>query len=109
MKRVHHKYDPFTGITEETFYDEENKKLHMRRSQDVEHTLAVNKQLYNQRKHAGYSDSDGLHHVAHIPLMVLEKWMREDGFNWFQSTDAERRKRLNDPDNRALLTRKGVL
>lgn len=109
MKRVMHTYDKFTGITEETFYDEENRKLHMVRSQDVEHTLAVNKMMYNQRKHAGYGDSDGLHHVAHIPLMVLEKWMREDNFDWYNSTDAQRRRKLNDSDNRGLLTRKGKL
>lgn len=109
MKRIQHSYDKFTGTTEEIFYDEENRKIHMVRSQDVEHQLAMNKIQYNQRKHAGYGDSEGLHKVATIPTMVIEKWLREDGFNWFRSTDAERRRKLNDADNRDLLVRKGRL
>lgn len=91
------------------FYDEVERKIIMRRSQDVEHTIAQNKAKYNEQNHASYKDSNGMHQVARIPTMVIERWLREDGFNWFKSTDAERRAKLNDPDNRGLLVRKGRL
>jgi hypothetical protein len=57
----------------------------------------------------GYADSEGgAHHVARIPFTIVEKW-RKEGFDWFKSTDKERRARLNDPDNRYLLVRPGRL
>lgn len=104
-------YDPFTGITEESWYDDVKGTLILRRLQDVEHTLAMNKVMFNEHtsKKANYADSDGNHHVARIPFMVVEKWLREDNFDWYNSTDKERKAKLNDRDNRKLLVRPGKL
>ena len=110
MKLIKSSYDPATGFTDEYWYDEMGKKLTIRRLQDVEDTFASNKMTFNSHtgKKATYADSDGLHHVARIPLVIIEKWMRE-GFNWYNSTDAERRKKLNDRDNSKVLVRPGKL
>ena len=103
-------YSPITGITDETWYDEVTNKITLRRLQDVEHTLAMNKVMNNSHSpRANYKNSDGIHQVARIPHIILEKWLREDGFDWFKSTDKERRAKLNDPDNRKLLVRPGKL
>ena len=103
-------YSPITGITDETWYDEVTDKLTLRRLQDVEHTLAMNKVMNNSHpSRANYRNSDGLHQIARIPTIIIEKWLREDGFDWFKSTDKERRAKLNDPDNRKLLVRPGKL
>lgn len=111
MKLISREYDSVTGFTEEAWYDEQTKRLTLRRLQDVEGTLVDNKVRFN--RHAGkkpkYGDSDGVHHVARIPFVIIEKWMREDGFNWFKSTDAERRAKLNNSDFKKLLVRPGRL
>ena len=108
-------YDPETGITEEFWYSM-NKvsggpaRINIKRFQDVDDILDLNKRSFNSHtgKKPKYSDSNGQHHVATIPSILVEKWMRE-GFNWYESTDKERRSRLNDPDNRKLLARPGKL
>lgn len=103
-------YDQFTGMTEETWYDEAEGTVTLRRLQDVEHTLAMNKVMKNSHGNVGYSDSKtGNHHVARIPFAIVEKWLREDGFDWFNSTDKERRSKLNDRDHQHLLVRPGRL
>ncbi len=111
---VRSEYDPETGITEEFWYEEtpgnQKNRIHIRRLQDVEHTLGMNKILFNahEGKKPKYNNSDGLHHVARIPAVIVEQWMRE-GFDWYKSTDKQRRAKLNDPDFRKLLVRPGRL
>lgn len=110
MRMIATEYDPVTGFTDETWFDEATGRLTLRRLQDVEATLDFNRAEFN--RHAGkkpnYRDSDGLHKVARIPLVRIEQWIRE-GFNWYEATDAERRAKLNDRDNRKLLVRPGKL
>tara|TARA_R110000744_G_C19370310_1_gene562420 strand:+ start:6951 stop:7289 length:339 start_codon:yes stop_codon:yes gene_type:complete len=110
MKLINSEYDSFTGITEEFWYDDLTNKVTIRRLQDVQEQLDFNKQCYNNHSGIGYQDSEGgAHHVARIPLVVIERWKTEEGFDWFNSTDKERRAKLNDPDNRFLLVRPGKL
>tara|TARA_R110000772_G_C13280516_1_gene437091 strand:+ start:1018 stop:1356 length:339 start_codon:yes stop_codon:yes gene_type:complete len=112
MRLVNKTYDGSTGFTDEYYYDDATNKLTIRRSQDVQDTLAENKRIYNSHtgKKPSYSDSEGgAHHVAHIPFSIIEKWLREDGFNWYNSTDKERKAKLNHRDNRHLLVRPGKL
>ena len=110
-------YDPMTGITDETWWEEPTVhgakgRLTIRRLQDVEPILNINKEQqrsFSSKRILKYGDSDGLHQVARIPNMVIEKWLREDGFNWYASTDKERRAQLNKRENRYLLVREGRL
>lgn len=109
MRLVGSDYDPETKFTDEYWYDDATDKLTIRRLQDVEADLNNNKAQFNMHDGIHYGDSKGFHKVATIPLAIIEKWLREEGFNWYNSTDKERRAKLNHPDNRFLLTRPGKL
>lgn len=109
MQLVKTEYDPKTGFTEKFWYDTDKDRVTIERTQDVEGQLKFNRACHNSHS-GGYGDSvGGAHHVARIPLVILEKWKREEGFDWFNSTDKERKARLNDPDNRFLRVRPGRL
>lgn len=113
VRLVNSEYDPETGITEEFWHQEGvgnmPGRITMRRLQDVEGQLEFNKEQFNNHSGVGYNDVEGgAFKVASIPLIVVEKWLRE-GFNWYESTDKERRRKLNDPENRYLLVRPGRL
>lgn len=88
------RYDPDTGITEETWYDDRDKKIHVRRTAPVEHVYKANKIQIAQSPRDFHKD-DGVYHKARIPNIIIEKWQREEGFNWYKSTDAERRAKIN--------------
>ena len=114
-QRVKVDYDPVSGITEEFWYAMPKHKdgpgrITIRRLQDVEGILDENGKAFNSHtgKKPSYGDSNGAHHVARIPQILVEKWMRE-GFNWFESTDAERKAKLNDRDFSKVLVRPGKL
>ena len=95
-------------MTEEFWFDEEEGKVHIKRFQDVQDTLDLNKQMFNAAPISHLSRRDSpVHLKARIPLSLIEKWKAEEGFDWFQSTDMERRRRLNDPNYRHLLVRPG--
>ena len=111
MRKIASNYDPATGFTEEMWYEEPlifggPGRVTIRRLQDVDDILKSNKEQYNQHSGADYSDSDGMHKVAEIPLGLLEQWMKE-GFNWYDSTHKERTLKLNDSDYKKLLVRPG--
>ncbi len=82
-------------------------KIIERKTQDVEPILEDNKRLYNEPG-GGWSKSRELRRVASIPLVVAEKWMREEGIDIFSPDHwpAIRRK-LNDPEWRHLRTAPG--
>jgi len=113
MRLIAQHYSPITGFTEEMWWEDPPEpgkpgRVTIRRLQDVEHIVAQNKIQKNEHNRANYNDSDGFHKVATIPLGLVEQWMSE-GFNWFKSTDAERRKKLNEADHKHLLVRPGRL
>lgn len=114
MKLVRREYDPDTGITEEFWYEEtpgeQKNRIHIRKLQDVEGVLDLNSKQRNMHssKMPSYADSDGNHQVARIPLVLIERWMAE-GFNWYKSTDKERKAKLNNSDYKKLLVRPGKL
>lgn len=109
MNLIQEHYDPASGITDQYFYDDATNRLTIRRLQDVEAVLDDNKSNFNQHDGIKYNDSKGLHQVATIPNILIEKWLREEGFNWYTATDSEKRKKLNDPDYRYLKVRPGKL
>lgn len=107
-KLVARDYDPTTGITEEFYHNEQEGTITIRRLQDVEGQLDQNKAMFNEHNGIGYGDSNGAHLVARIPLVIVEQW-KEQGFDWFKSTDIERRRWLDKPENAFLKVRPGKL
>jgi hypothetical protein len=119
MKLIKTDYDKFTGITEEFFYDDTPipgkpgaGRITIRRSQDMDHILAQNREMYKRggaTKGNMFADSNGNHMVARIPMLAIEEMKNKYGFNWFKSTDKERKAILNHPDNRDFRVRPGKL
>ncbi len=108
MRFVKRDIDPVTNIVEDFYYDELTGKVVIHRVQDVQPNLDVNKEMFNSHNRASYGDSNGQHLVARIPLIVIEQW-KEQGFDWFQLTDKERRTWLDKPENALFKVRPGKL
>ena len=98
-------FDPFSQIREELHFNEQTEEFESKRFQDIEPILDFNKYARND-VNTGHFGNANVHHVARIPLIVIEQWKRDGVIDWFKSTDAERRKVLNDPDNALFRTRK---
>lgn len=101
-------FNDSTGATEHYYYDHSSDKIIVRHVVDVEGIIDQNKREFNSHS-GGYGDSDGLHKIATIPLILIDKWKRENGFDWFNSTDKERRAWLDKPEHAFLKTRPGKL
>jgi hypothetical protein len=87
-------------------YDEGDDKLVCERVQDVEPILESNKALQNDGT-AGYSPSKDLRRIASIPLILVEKWLREEGINVFDRNHWPAvRNKLNSPEYSYLRTSK---
>lgn len=101
----------WNGIVTNYFWDTSSRKLVVQRVQQVDEELAQNRAEYNSHSdHAAtrYSSKRPMHKVASIPPGLVEQWMKE-GFNIFTASDAELRRRLNDPQYRKLRTMPGRL
>lgn len=96
------------GIMEDFYYDDETDKVHIQRVQDVEPIIKLNTEMFNERTTPNYSDSNGNHLVARIPLIMIEHW-KTQGFDWYQSTDNERRIWLDKPEHQMFKVRPGRL
>jgi hypothetical protein len=87
-------------------HDNHTPKVGIARYQDVEPILENNKIL--QTSGDGYNEARDMRRVASIPMIVVEKWMVEDGVNFLALSGPERskylKKKLNDPEWRHLRT-----
>lgn len=108
MQLVRREYDPHTGITEEFWFNHLTDEVTIRRLQDVDTEIAINKEMFNNKSGIGYGDSNGQHLVARIPMVLIEKW-RQEGFDWDKTTDKERRAWLDKPEHAFLKVRPGKL
>lgn len=90
--------NPHTGAVEITYeYDA------------VDHILDHNQRLQTNGLN-GYNADRTWKHVAHIPMSLINKWLIEDGFDFYAKDDGETLKKiLNDPDFRKLRTGLGTL
>jgi hypothetical protein len=88
-------------------HDEMSDTLTIKTSADVEANIEANKREYLDNQHSRFGD---MKRVASIPVVVMEKWIAEDGINYMapEHMNALRRK-LNDPDNKFLRTMPGKL
>jgi hypothetical protein len=84
-------------------YEEDGDKLIVERVQDVEPILNDNKRALNN---ASSSWKGEFHHVASIPLVIIEKYKNEKGIDLLKDK-AALKKFLNDPDNKFFRTKPG--
>lgn len=76
---------------------------------DVDHILDDNQRRQNNGTD-GYNADRTWKHVAAIPMSLIQKWLIEDGFDFFaKDHTSQLKKLLNDPDWRKLRTGLGRL
>lgn len=99
-------YDPNTGLKE--IYHKTDKGFAIQTIQDVKPILERNKQLMNDD--SGHYRNGNYHHVASIPLVVVEQWRKELGDDPMAKHN---RKwliaKLNDSENKFMRTKGGKL
>lgn len=109
LKLIKRELNPHIGGIEEFWYDDETGKVVVKKVADIQKTMDMVKEMNAQHQSKpNYSDSQGQHLVARIPLVVIDLW-KEQGFDWFESTDKERREWLDRPENAVFKTRPGKL
>jgi hypothetical protein len=84
-------------------YDEMEDQLIIKRSQDLEPILESNKRSLNDSPTNWKGE---FHHVAAIPLVIIEKYKNEKGIDLMKDKAAMKRF-LNDPDNKFFRTKPG--
>lgn len=76
---------------------------------DVENNLSANKELYNDQD-KGWSKTREFRRVAHIPNILVEKWLIEDGVNVMLPENKKwLRRKLNSSEYLYLRTAPGEL
>lgn len=75
-----------------------NGQLVVKRTQDVEPFLDMNKRMQAEGA-GGWRRTARMtrRHVAEIPNIVIEMWLKQ-GFNMFQVTERELRRKLDEPE-----------
>ena len=98
-------------LTTEHKFDEQEQKWTQSYTQDVESILKRNKEERNS--FSGYNQSKDLKKVASIPLVVIYKWIEQDGFLYKQLPPQEQEKylrnKLNSPEWAYLKTSEGKI
>jgi len=91
--------DPITDTWETYEYDENDDQVIIKRFQDVEPILNMNKRM----QLAPLDRRETMWHVGSIPHIFVEKWLVEDGVNVLRKENWPwLRRKLNDPDWRFL-------
>jgi hypothetical protein len=87
-------------------HDESANKIIIERTQDVRPILQENKEKRNVDD--GYTRDRSMKRVAQIPLIIVEKWLKEEGWNALDQNESERlMQKLDDPDWSYLKTSDG--
>lgn len=101
------------GITRWAYLDDEKDELHIETVQDYTPIIEANKRAMNDSGGRRARYNDGMHHVATLPLNLLEKLMADGILKVGKNGDGEGNKRwkawLNDPENRFFRTREGKI
>lgn len=87
-------------------WDESGERYIIERHQDVEPILQENRE--KRLADDGYTKDRTMKRIAQIPLIIVEKWIKEDGFNAMDPNDSEAlMQKLDDPDWSYLKTSEG--
>lgn len=93
----------YNGLRTYHSYDEMTGKTTLRYAQDVESILESNQQFQNLSD--GYTKDRAMQFVGSIPLVIINKWLVEDGINvWDKNHWPAVQRKLNDPEWRYLRT-----
>ena len=95
-KALSKEYDPETGVTTEHFF--EGNRMTIRRTQDVEPVIDEATAVRNMGRN-GFSEDRHFRKIGSIPLMVVDKVLRERGINLMENSEEARkesRKILNE-------------
>jgi len=89
--------DNDNGIVTKLYHQAD--RLVVEKLQDIKAIVEANKQQANAVTKLSKM-GDGMHHVGRIPVVVMERWMREDGINYLahENRDLLMRK-LHERDN----------
>ncbi len=105
--------DPLTGAVETFYYDDATGACMIDRQVDVEPLLELNKAQFNMYDERSRWGDAPMHHVARVPMEVIEVFKRETGINPYHVMTGDDRQRfhawLDDPANRLFRTRPGSL
>ena len=105
--------DPMTGAVETFYYDPETGRCTIDRQCDVTAILEANQALYTQYDERSRWGNEPMHHVASVPLEVMEQFKQDTGINPYAPLDPSERHRfhqwLDDSANRMFRTRPGKL
>lgn len=102
-------YDELSGIHSFHHYDHQTKMTTIESVQNVEPIIERNKELA-KTDHQKIGIKNCWWHTASVPNIIIEKWMREDGIDFFNKDHWKAIKRkLNDPEWAYLRTGRGKL
>ena len=109
MSKEYLGYDPISGIHQYHHYDHLTDITTIESVQNVEPIIERNKELA-KTDHQQRGIKGGFWHAASVPNIIIEKWLREDGVDFFNRDHwgAVKRK-LNDPEWAYLRTGRGKL
>lgn len=97
--------NPQAGTTEWFHYDDVEDRIWTETVQDAEPLLELNLLARNEYDERARWKGD-THHVASVPLVVIDRIKRTTGIDLLRDKAAQRAF-LNDPDNRMFRTRPG--
>jgi hypothetical protein len=87
-------------------YDDSGDRFIIERKQDVEVILKENRE--KRLADDGYTADRSMKRIAQIPLIIVEKWLKEEGWNALDPNESERvMQKLDDPDWQYLKTSEG--
>lgn len=101
-------FDESGGVVSVIETDDQAKTTTIGRYQNVDPIIEHNKKL--QTENDGFNKARDLRRVASIPLVILEKWCKEDGVPLRKFLRKPRnyqkwlRRKIYDPDNSMFLT-----
>ena len=99
-------YDPHTGIAE--YFHKTDSGFAIQQVQNVQPVLDANKRKLAED--SGHYRDGNYHHVASIPLVMVEKWSQEIGGDILAKHNRKLLiAKLNDPDNKFMRTKGGTL
>lgn len=104
MKKFRTERDPYTGAIEHYYWDDMEKKMHVKREFDASRVLELNKRQQANAIDQRYGNQMA-HHEARIPNEIVYKWRKEYGVNVFSKDPWHQKKvkqLLNDPEWRYL-------